>query len=511
MTAANFAIIPAIANRISDKRKLMDAKIWIAAAIGLLIILGVIAYNMYQENQYRRQVREQFGHADKDALLESQTESVRDGKTHGVAAPQGKQGKPLVVVRQADVSREDAPPAATAKAQVKAGNSRPAPAKEKPAQTAPADLFSEPDQAETAQNEAAKPLSFAEIREQEKKPAREKAVLVMEQFLAEHDSGKKNTDTKAETKESVLQEAGSADGNYTFASVAAPEYTQEKNTAKGKLLMDLDDMVKQELPWFEPRFDYMAYISLSEPQEFRSLPRFSGRHRFQIAGCTMDGVWQTVEPVPNIYYQGFIVALQAISRKGLATVQELEAFGSQVNEFAAKLDAGMKLMDIPTFLETARPLDELCERVDQSIAMHLISRTSVSGTELRAAVERAGFELSHDGAFHLDNGNGRPLFSIVTMDGSAFTAALLSSQPYKGFSILFDIPHVPAGSKNFDRFMDLTVRFSSELGLDLVNDKLEELSMEWLKDVGRYVNARQEEMRKVGIEPGGELAQRLFS
>ena len=73
MTAANFAIIPAIANQISDKRKLMDAKIWIAAAIGLLIILGVIAYNMYQENQYRRQVREQFGHADKDALLESQT------------------------------------------------------------------------------------------------------------------------------------------------------------------------------------------------------------------------------------------------------------------------------------------------------------------------------------------------------------------------------------------------------------------------------------------------------
>jgi len=254
-------------------------------------------------------------------------------------------------------------------------------------------------------------------------------------------------------------------------------------------------MVKQELPWFEPRFDYMAYISLSEPQEFRSLPRFSGRHRFQIAGCTMDGVWQTVEPVPNIYYQGFIVALQAISRKGLATVQELEAFGSQVNEFAAKLDAGMKLMDIPTFLETARPLDELCERVDQSIAMHLISRTSVSGTELRAAVERAGFELGHDGAFHLDNGNGRPLFSIVTMDGSAFTAALLSSQPYKGFSILFDIPHVPAGSKNFDRFMDLTVRFSSELGLDLVNDKLEELSMEWLKDVGRYGNAKMDGKR----------------
>ena len=55
------------------------------------------------------------------------------------------------------------------------------------------------------------------------------------------------------------------------------------------------------------------------------------------------------------------------------------------------------------------------------------------------------------------------------------------------------------------------MRFSSELGLDCVNDKREELSMEWLKDVGRYVAARQDEMLKVGIEPGGELAQRLFS
>ena len=37
-----------------------------AAALGLLVILGVTAYNMYQENKYRRKVREQFGHSDKE-------------------------------------------------------------------------------------------------------------------------------------------------------------------------------------------------------------------------------------------------------------------------------------------------------------------------------------------------------------------------------------------------------------------------------------------------------------
>ena len=81
----------------------------------------------------------------------------------------------------------------------------------------------------------------------------------MEQFLAEHDSGKKNTDTEAETKESVLQEAGSTDGNYTFASVAAPEYTQEKNTAKRQIADGLGRHGETGAALVQPRFDYMAY------------------------------------------------------------------------------------------------------------------------------------------------------------------------------------------------------------------------------------------------------------
>ena len=69
----------------------------------------------------------------------------------------------------------------------------------------------------------------------------------------------------------------------------------------------------------------------------------------------------------------------------------------------------------------------------------------------------------------------------------------------------------PAGEKQFNRFMDLAVKLSSTLSLDLVNDKLEELSTQWLKEVRSYVVARQDEMQKVGIEPGGSLAARLFS
>lgn len=433
--------------------------------LGAIVILGVLAYNMYQENKYRQQVRAQFGHSDKDALLEKQSRSVRDGRLPG----HQPKSKPAKALREKDISEPtedmfDQMAAAAAKAEEKAHKTR---------LGRPAAADTDNIQIDVEEDEFGAAFSL---------------------------------DLDAELAKETKQERG-----FRFKNVNIPVPSQTRVADKKELLLDLDDMIRQQLPWFNHNFDYMAYLSLKEPQELHSLPRFSGRHRFQIAGCTMDDRWQIAEPIPSVYYQGFTVGLQAISRNGLASTQDLEHFGEQVNHFAEQLDAGLLLMDVPSFLNTARPLDELCERVDQTIAIHLVSRGSVSGTELRSVLENAGFRLAHDGAFHLPDENGNALFSIVTVDGSAFTASLLASQAYRGFSMLFDITRVPPGEKNFNRFMDIAVNFSGSLGLDLVDDNMNELSPEWLKNVRTFVLARQDEMKKVGIEPGGDLAARLFS
>lgn len=430
----------------------MNENIWIFIVIGLAVILGVLLYNMYREQEYRRQVRRQFGHSDKDALLDSSVESVRDGKPHG------KQGAPVRVPRQTDLGDVSPPTAPHAQA-APAADGRNANGQTAAAEKTP-DLF--------AENTAAPVL---ESSPNHTEPSRQ----------------------------------------FVFERAAAPVRNQEFVADKRELLLDLHEMAQQDLGWFDPRFDYRACVSLREPYELHSLPRFAGSHRCQIAGCTMDNRWQPAEPIPGVYYQGFIIGMQAVSRSGLASVQDLEAFGGQVDAFAAKLNAGLMLTDIETFLQAARPLDEVCERVDQTIAIHLVSPGTVAGADLRAAAERFGFELAADGAFYFADEEGRPLFSLVNIDNSAFTPSLLEKQSYRGFSMLFDLPHVPAGEKQFNRFMDLVVSLSSDLGLNLVNDKLEELSTEWLKNVRSYVLARQDEMLQIGIEPGGSLAGRLFS
>ena len=81
----------------------MSDTIIIIVVLALIAIVAMIAFNMYQEGKYRQQMRQQFGHSDKDALLNSNPESVRDGKSSQAGeAAKGESVKPL---RQKDVSQ----------------------------------------------------------------------------------------------------------------------------------------------------------------------------------------------------------------------------------------------------------------------------------------------------------------------------------------------------------------------------------------------------------------------
>ncbi|MCH8755998.1 cell division protein ZipA C-terminal FtsZ-binding domain-containing protein [Neisseria gonorrhoeae] len=421
----------------------------------LAAVLAVVAYNMYQENQYRKKVRDQFGHSDKDALLNSKTSHVRDGKPSG---------GPVMMPK-------------------------PQPAVKKPAK--PQDS------------------AMRNLQEQD-------AVYIAKQKQAKASPFKTEIETALEEIGIIGNSAHTVSEPQTGHSAPKPADASAKPVpvpqTPAKPLITLKELSKVELPWFDVRFDFISYIALTEAKELHALPRLSNRCRYQIVGCTMDDHFQIAEPIPGIRYQAFIVGIQAVSRNGLASQEELSAFNRQADAFAQSMGGQTLHTDLAAFIEVASALDAFCARVDQTIAIHLVSPTSISGVELRSAVTGVGFVLEDDGAFHYTDTSGSTMFSICSLNNEPFTNALLDNQSYKGFSMLLDIPHSPAGEKTFDDlFMDLAVRLSGQLNLNLVNDKMEEVSTQWLKDVRTYVLARQSEMLKVGIEPGGKTALRLFS
>ena len=418
---------------------------------GLAAILAVLLFNSYKEKRYRDEVRRQFGHSDQDALLDSKREEVRDGQgvlNQGMMHHQHSQAV-------ADEALSDV----------------------------------EPDTANKTQ-------------------------AMVEQDAVVFDVVNPTAEFEPEATEPVENEAQPvASAPKSIKDLAVPgikNVLSAANKSEAGLLLDLQDLTRMELPWFDNRVDYMAYVSLREARELHTMPRLSNRHHFRVVGCTMDGRFQLAEPIPSVYYQGFVMGLQCISRKGLAAREDLTQFAEQVRQFASQMGAGVAVANADAFMQVAEPMDELCVRVDQTIAIHLVSRESVSGREIKAALESLKFELDA-GIFWYRDAHGKNLFNAVNLDSTPFIAAALDDQAYRGFSMLYDLTKVPAGEKTFNQFMDLVVKLSSHLGLDLVDDQLNELSTQWLKDIRSYVVERQDEMLSVDIEPGSELAERLFS
>ncbi|WP_260426556.1 cell division protein ZipA C-terminal FtsZ-binding domain-containing protein [Conchiformibius steedae] len=521
----------------------MDKILLIVIAALIFALIAVCIYNMFEENNRRNKIRRHFGHSDGDALMGVQLQSVRDGH-HTHSAHETQEYTPLPRNAQHDVKREPqrlkpslvgrtpAPPPEDEAEDDGVLIETPAPAA-KPAPVAPRDHAAQQIADDVSRFEDEDPYHEETHHTPQPPVVPQPAPPVVAPVAPtahdeQHDDDGippvvppqgEGTGLVSELKATFARMLGGSEPPAADKAVAVAlptdeyeEYSEnERPQPPRPLLIAFDDLRHSDLPWFDPRADYMAYVSLREGTELLAYPRLSNRHRFQIVGCTMDGLFQTAEPIPGVQYQAFAIGLQAISRNGLADERELQLFGQQVDMLAQSMDGEAMLDDIPRFLANARPLDELCAKVDQTIAIHLVSRIGILGAELRSAVEDLGFQLLEDGAFGFADVGGDIKYTIVTLDGSQFTSSLLASQPYKGFSMLFDITRVPPGEGNFDQFMNLAVRLSSMLNLELVDDQIQQLSTDWLKEVRTYVLATQQEMLAADITPGGSLAQRLFT
>ena len=465
--------------------------LWILI-LAAIAVLAVLIYNNYQEKEYRRKIHEQFGHSDRDALLEKNAQQVRDGQRLTKLKPVAKKAEPAATVKEEikpDIQSFALDDKQSLNVEVSLGD----------------DEVSINNIEENEDDDDDISIEVVDDKPQEK---------TVTANLQKSETVNLNFD-KNETENSILSGKPQQSNEYKFVNITQPQLDSTKPESTNNLLISLDDLKNAKLSWFNHDFDYMAYVSLRHPKELNALPRLSsGRHLYRIIGCTMDGQFQAADPIPGVQYQAFAIGLQAISRSGLASSYELEQFGEKVNEFAKNMNGGLYLTDIDKFLSKARPLDALCAKVDQTIAIHLVSRSTITGTIMRSTLESNGFELHPDGSFYYPNYD-EALFTVVDLENRPFTAELLAAQNYKGFSILFDITNVPPENKknknNFNNFMELTVKLSGALGLDLVDDKLNELTPQWLRGIGEYIDERQKEMMAVGIVPGGELAKRLFS
>ncbi len=222
--------------------------------------------------------------------------------------------------------------------------------------------------------------------------------------------------------------------------------------------------------------------------------------------------WEPIIDAENGEYRRIRAGLQLVDRHGPARDNDLSVFHIAMQDLADELMAVADLPPRQPALEAAAQLDQFCAGVDIQIGINVISQgQTFAGTKLRALAEAAGMALDADGRFVRLDDEGQVLYVLTNHEAPGFSAESMKSMSTHGVTFLLDVPRVAHGDRVFNQMLDLARRFAEALHGALVDDNRRPLSEGALEPIRRQVAQYQSVMATRNLPAGGPLALRLFS
>jgi len=254
----------------------------------------------------------------------------------------------------------------------------------------------------------------------------------------------------------------------------------------------LDEVPGKEVPAVRPsrkaemragdmpdaRIDYIVELDIARGtlsatalEHWRTVEqRFA--HRALLAGSDGGG-WHRVVAGDARSLTALRAALQMVSRAGVVGETELVEFRSDVETLAAALGARVSAPGMREELEKAKALDALCADNDIQVALHVSG-----GTPQEIA--------PHEEAFHVE-------------------------QRGEQVSLVLDVPRTAEPARAFEAMARNARHLAEAGGGRVVDDNGNALEERSLRAIEAEIDAVRAKLAAAGIEPGSELALRLFS
>ena len=222
--------------------------------------------------------------------------------------------------------------------------------------------------------------------------------------------------------------------------------------------------------------------------------------------------WESIVSDGGGEYRRIRVGLQLVDRRGPVGATELATFHGAMHDLADELMAEAELPSRQAALSAAATLDEFCASVDIQIGINVVSGgQAFLGTKLRALAEAAGMVMTSDGRFVRCDDEGNVLYVLLNQDDAGFSLESMKTMSTHGITFLLDVPRVAHGERVFNQMVDLARRFAEVLHGSLVDDNRRPLSEGALEPIRRQVGQYQATMAAHHLPAGGPLAQRIFS
>lgn len=222
--------------------------------------------------------------------------------------------------------------------------------------------------------------------------------------------------------------------------------------------------------------------------------------------------WEPIIDDSTSEYRRLRVGLQLVDRRGPVNEVDLSSFQMAMQDLSDQMMAITELPQRQTALENAVQLDEFCASVDIQIGINVISQgQEFPGTKLRALAEAAGMVIDGEGRFVRHDDDGNVLYVLLNQEASGFSAESMKTMSTHGITFLLDVPRVAHGERVFNQMVELAKRFSDVLRGSLVDDNRRPLSEAALEPIRRQIAQYQSMMGAHSLPAGGPLTLRLFS
>jgi len=269
----------------------------------------------------------------------------------------------------------------------------------------------------------------------------------------------------------------------------------------------------------DARIDYVVELSFATPPAVGALLEhwrpFAHRYakRARLAYSSDGTQWQRLAPGDGRHALALQAGLQLATREGAVGEAELIEFRAAVETLAAASGANVSAPEMRQAIERARELDRFCADIPLQVFFHVMPEPGVrfAGTAVRRIAEAAGLTLAEDGRFALLDDAGRVLFSFGARDGAGFTAGGIDTAAPAGLSITLDVPRAPGAQRTFQAMAGFARQLAAELGGSLVDDNDHALEERSLAVIDAQLGAVHAAFADRDIEPGSDVALRLFS
>lgn len=222
--------------------------------------------------------------------------------------------------------------------------------------------------------------------------------------------------------------------------------------------------------------------------------------------------WERLGPESSLSFRRLRIGLQLVNRLGPLSDGDLAIFSNAMQALADDLMA-VAVMPSMRVLDQAAEIDRFCAAVDLEIGLNLISRgNAFPGTKIRALAEAAGMQLAGDGFFVRYDDDGRVQFTLHNYESTPFAPEALRAATTHGLTFVLDVPRVDHGERAFSQMIEILRRFADTLQGVLVDDNRQPLNDAQLEHIRReFIGKPQATMAGFGLAAGSPQALRLFS